>query len=1161
MPISPEPRDALAPTSAKRVIHFEGRQVTVPGDATDEEVAQILGGELASPSPSPTAAPAATTSQLQGGVKLDINGRRVEVDGSFLSMSPEQQNATVDEIARSIGVAPAAPTTQGSKASLAELEDALRNADAAGDVAAARQLADEIVHRRSLRPTAPAGLAAPAKPSANMSDFLNGTGAFGGAAMHRFETEGPDGAKYELEAPDEQAAVRAFKKYLAGARSSSSPTSQVGTQPPAEPVNQGVDAPLYVMQQANRGLADAAGAPVDLMSAGLNVGLWGADKIAGLFGGNVDTRIEKPVGGSDWIADRASQANEAIGGNLVPEEAVSPGARVLGSGARFGTSALAAAGSLASKGAAKVAENAPDLLSRVLRPLTAPYRQSSAAAAGDTAAGVGAGLSTGAYDEYAPDSVKDFVGPFGPAMAALTGGLGGAATHAAGSGARQSAQNLARDLVYGKGDPTSAYNPVTGKREFTRSQMDEAARSVQAQASDPAAAAANINRNVSAIKADAAPGQLPTSGAVSDDAGLVLLEREARARNPKPFLERDQATNARAGEIVRGTAPVGAEARDFTDASSEIFQGRKDLAQSQLDQVRASAHEFENSVRRQSAPIAAGAGQGVDASRNLDALVVEQSLKPMQARKNDAFGAIDPDRSVVRDATPLIDAAEKIRANLGRLNDPNSILPMRTLDRIAALSGRDVAKEVDTGLLDEFGRPLTRSEASKVGGDGTITFGELNALRPELSAALNKARSAGDYALADNIHALQGAIHKETDRLAADATPAGLRAAAAKKIYGEEFAPTWNVGPGDEATRFRRDVNADRVARTQSPPSATAGRFLRPGQPEKAASLQRIISTLPDQSAAQAEARRFLISDLAEAGAVDAATGHLRPDALRRWRNQWGATIDAVPGVRAEVDALLASADDVSFKSGQFARDVRAAEQGLDDTIKNTGALGLALGKDPINAVEAVFSAGDPERAMTAIVHELGTNRRAKEGLQASVVDFIAGKTTDAALQRTADGSRPVDFARLENLFNRHELTLAKVFSPEQMNALRQAHKLLKPQMAIKQQGAAGVLYDGKKAEQAWRLLEGGLKAKFGVLKGGGVLRTIRVFAASLPNSDQAVQDIIVRMHFDPELAMHLLKRDVPVDTPIWNKRLNRLLALATGARANGEDEKAMTTP
>jgi hypothetical protein len=126
------------------------------------------------------------------------------------------------------------------------------------------------------------------------------------------------------------------------------------------------------------------------------------------------------------------------------------------------------------------------------------------------------------------------------------------------------------------------------------------------------------------------------------------------------------------------------------------------------------------------------------------------------------------------------------------------------------------------------------------------------------------------------------------------------------------------------------------------------------------------------------------------------------------------------------------------------------------------------------------------------------------------------------------------------------------------MNALRQAHKLLKPQAYLKQAGTSGSVYEAGKSEQAWRLLEGGLKAKYGVLKGGGVLRTIRIFAATLPNRDEAVQDIIVRLHFDPELAQHLLTRPLAdVHTPVWNKRLNRLLALAAGGReSSGEEER-----
>ena len=43
---------------------------------------------------------------------LNIGGRRVKVDDSFLSLPPDQQQATVDEIAGSIGAMPQASSEQ-----------------------------------------------------------------------------------------------------------------------------------------------------------------------------------------------------------------------------------------------------------------------------------------------------------------------------------------------------------------------------------------------------------------------------------------------------------------------------------------------------------------------------------------------------------------------------------------------------------------------------------------------------------------------------------------------------------------------------------------------------------------------------------------------------------------------------------------------------------------------------------------------------------------------------------------------------------------------------------------------------------------------------------------------------------------------------------------
>lgn len=908
----------------------------------------------------------------------------------------------------------------------------------------------------------------------------------------------------------------------------------------------------YLGQRADRGLADVLGAPVDLATAAINAGATLADFVARLAGGSVPYRAPTDnIGSSEWIADKAAGAYEGLGGHVVPPEDVSAATRIAGEGARFGAAGLAGGTALSSR-AAQTAGQAPGRAASLLDGLAMPYRNSTAPLVGDVAGGIGSGAAVETLHEFAPDSIQ---GPLADIAAAMAGGAAGVTAATATGGALKATGRTARNMTVGKGEQSAPMRPDRS-RHYTGAEMDQAARSVQTQASNPAAAARAIDDEIAALAPNASPGELPTVGALTDDPGLALLEREARARNPKPFIERDRAVAGRAGEMVRSVAPEGSSADDFTRAANQLDTGNVTDARQRLTQAERSRLRADIDARTETARVAENAGQGVKASEALDREITDKSLRPMQERKNEAFRAIDPDRTVTRDATPLIEAAGEIRDTLGRLNDPSSILPQQTLRRIEALAAGETVETVPTGVLDDAGNPITRTVTTQTG-DGTITYGELNALRPELSAAVIKARQAGDFALADNIQRLQSAVNAETKRLAGETTPAGQRAAEAQRIYGEEFAPVWNVGPGDEARRFRRDFNVDRDARTTTPPSATAGRFLRKGEPEKAQSLRRVIESLPDRSAANAEARRYLSADLAESGVIDNATGRMRPDALKRWRNQWGGVLDTVPGLRDEIDDLVTRVDAGEAKLNGFGQDVRRAEQALDDAVKNKGALGLVLGKDPVNAVSSVFGAGDPEKAMGEIVGKLGTNSRARDGLKTAVADYMQQKVTRPALERTNDASRPVAFEALEDLFNRHEATLAKVYSAEEMNALRQAHRLLKPSRAVSGSGRAGALYDSKRSEQAWRLLEGGLKAKFGILKGGGILRTIRIFTEALPNSGDAISEIVYRMHFDPELARHLLTRPTKeINTPAWNKKLNRLLAVAAGGRNEGDQER-----
>lgn len=61
---------------------------------------------------------------------LNINGRRVKVDDSFLSLTPEQQNATVDEIASQLGEVPQAESAQSQdlRSDLSSLSNKLGDA-------------------------------------------------------------------------------------------------------------------------------------------------------------------------------------------------------------------------------------------------------------------------------------------------------------------------------------------------------------------------------------------------------------------------------------------------------------------------------------------------------------------------------------------------------------------------------------------------------------------------------------------------------------------------------------------------------------------------------------------------------------------------------------------------------------------------------------------------------------------------------------------------------------------------------------------------------------------------------------------------------------------------------------------------------------------------
>jgi hypothetical protein len=195
---------------------------------------------------------------------------------------------------------------------------------------------------------------------------------------------------------------------------------------------------------------------------------------------------------------------------------------------------------------------------------------------------------------------------------------------------------------------------------------------------------------------------------------------------------------------------------------------------------------------------------------------------------------------------------------------------------------------------------------------------------------------------------------------------------------------------------------------------------------------------------------------------------------------------------------------------------------------------------------------------MKDIVGRIGNDTEAKNGLKAAVKEYLVEKATTAAVGKTPDNANPVSFAKLDQLFKQNEKALAALHTPEEMNALRQAHKLLTPGKNIEAARATPGSDTAEKTSAALRALEAGLKVKYGMLKGGGIMRNLKLIAQTFPDSSAGASALVSKMWFDPELAQHLLTRPVAeVGTPMWNQKLLKLMGYGAGAR----DENAEPAP
>lgn len=897
---------------------------------------------------------------------------------------------------------------------------------------------------------------------------------------------------------------------------------------PAQPQSDPTRGPVLVGEALNKGLvADTLGAPVDLATMGVNSASYITNMLAKLLGSQNDVTAyaHEVPGGSDSIAKLGGQAFEALAGHEMPAPET-PAEHLLYNSTEMGANAAGLeTGSplvrmftrLAKP--AEIAAPTTEAAPQIFRGAEAPHTPTPGSITSAAAAGAGAGAAHTAYDEYAPDSVKQMpvVGPGLDLLSQLIGAVGGHGLGAAtkvGANLATAPVRWAADRAFG-GEAKNAAFTLQDGTTATNKDIDAAAKLAQDTATNPSQAASKIAASTNDFAAHGTTK--PTAGAMSEDPGLVGLEQNLRL-DPKlkpAFVENDRRVQQAALDRAKEIAPVGAMGRVFTDVANANQADKVATARAAEAGTQQRLDAIEP-LRAADAGVVSSARQRLEPAKiAVDDTVVNRTLRPMQEASAAHYNAVDPGRAAAVDAEPLVEAATAVRDSLGDFNNPSKVIPAGLLRRI---EGTRPPPEID-----EQGNVIGQDPAE-------TTIGDITAVYPELATTEVRARKAGNYTLADNIRALRTAFDGVAQTAADAGDPAAQRLLDAKANYAQTVGATFNGGPGDEAQAFRKDYNLDRNGRSTTPPSATADRFLKPGQPEKAAALDRIISASDDPAAGRAAVGHYLMADMADSGVIN-SHGHLNADAIAAWRTKWGATLDDYPDFVRQIDALQGSAAGRDQNALRLTAELRARQTAVADAERNDTAFQHVVGKSPTNAVSSIFASDDPEAAVKEIMATIGKGTAAHDGLKAAIREYLVENATTSALQKTKTGENPLSFAKLDTLFKQHESTLAEVFTPDEMAKLQVAHKFLASLKNLEMQSLAGSATaerTGGWQGRMMQILEIGLKTLHGGLKGGNEMRNIKLAAAMRGAGPDAVSKLLAEMQFNPELAGKLLGRDVP---------------------------------
>lgn len=718
----------------------------------------------------------------------------------------------------------------------------------------------------------------------------------------------------------------------------------------------------YLGQETVRGLANLAGAPVDLVNM--------SPMLLNLLPGEqgMTPLTENPVGGGQSIYDALFAAPrdtlaEAVGAPAGDMTAESPALRIAGRIANeVGATALPVAGlvragrSLGVEGARAMQETG-GRAKRQLGSLLEPYAVNpTQAATRDFTVALGAGTGAGLANEAVPDSpMADFTGAL---IGSTATGIGGAALRTgrdtlaavSGTGGDSVVQDAVASIV---GDAVDAPLAPSGARDTS-----------------------GLAARLRAAKAPEIAGFQPSAADMAQDPGLAALEY-SRASGPSGglFAQRRAANAASANSAIENLAPDATPGAYRSAAEAERARIMAEIE----DYLARSAEEAET------AAAAVRPTMSAEARGQTMRLDLDDAQTAARAAERNAWagvqGEIDP--------APLADMFDEISAGLTE-SETRVISDAVAATRTPRGLTPDVPEgPVPSSVLGPDGRPFMRQPEAV---SSLTDLDQITTLRSELTTAAAAAKAARDPNKARIIEKYVTAIDRYLDSVPNIAEAlAGARAASFD--FNERF-----TRPGSPITEALR-VNAGRG------PAIPDSRVVPPF-------IQRDTGQVSNIDAALREApgtRKLLVDQVYE----ETAPLLNDPRRLTGYMDERKGVMDRLPEARAGLET--AGAKRATALAAEKSK--TAAEKTLGPQGTSTVARYLRFGDErAVDAISGVINAADPAKATDELLAFVADDPRAVEGARSAFWQLLRREARSrGATTRGPGGEQPWRFSSLYN--------------------------------------------------------------------------------------------------------------------------------------------------